>query len=41
MFNRKLVRQRPPGKNASSTLAAPNPDVGLQSSPWARNAKMK
>jgi hypothetical protein len=41
MFNRKLVRQRPPGKIASSTLAASNPDVRPQSSPWARDAKMK
>ena len=29
------------GKKAASTLSASNPDIGPQSSPWARSAKMK
>ena len=39
----KLLRdlQRPSGKNAASTLALSNPDIGPQSSPSARAARIR
>jgi PhzF family phenazine biosynthesis protein len=40
-LTRKLDLQRPSGKNAASTLALSNPDIGPQSRPSARAAMMK